>query len=85
MHNSQVYSKMYKILGCTDTLVPEFKLLNHFPIQPRPYPIPKIEKNFAEKEINELLDIGIIEPSTYSYNFPVIFIKQEAYDIILKN
>lgn len=80
MNHSQVFSKRYKTLCSTDAVVPEFKLLHNFPIQIRSYPIPKIEKMFAKKEIKELLEAGIIEPSVSNYNFPVIFVKKKSAD-----
>lgn len=77
MKNSQIFSKSYNTLGSTDAVIPEFNLLHKFPIQTRPYPIPKIAKDFAKREISQLLEAGIIEPSCSSYNFPVIFVKKK--------
>lgn len=61
MQNSSVFSKSYKTLGCSEAVTPEFKLLHNFPLQTKPYPIPKIAKQFASS----------------SYNFPVIFVKKK--------
>lgn len=78
MQNFRVFSKSYKTLGSTDAVQPEFKLLHYFPIQTKPYPIPKIARQFAQEEIKKLLDAGLIENSSSSYNFPVIFVKKKT-------
>lgn len=77
MKNYKVFSKNYNTLGSTDAVKPEFKLMHNFPIQTKPYPIPKIAKQFAQEEIKRLLDAGLIENSSSSYNFPVIFVKKK--------
>lgn len=76
MGNYEVFSKSYATLGSTDQVVPEFKLLHDFPLVTKPYAIPQIAKNFAREEISKLLKAGIIEESTSSYSFPVIFVKK---------
>ena len=53
------------------------KLLHEFSIQTKPYSIPKIVKQYVQKEINELLDAGIIEPRNSNYAFPVLFVKKK--------
>ncbi|GBM17452.1 hypothetical protein AVEN_193752-1 [Araneus ventricosus] len=77
LKNCKVFSKSYKTLGETTALTPEFSLLHNFPSQTKPYPIPLIAKKYAQQEINNLLEAGIIEPSSSSYCLPVIFIKKE--------
>ncbi|GBL57895.1 hypothetical protein AVEN_166671-1 [Araneus ventricosus] len=78
MQNFKVFSKSYQTLGYTDVITPEFKLLHNFPIQTKPYPIPKIAHDFAKQEIQKLLEAGIIEPSTSNYSFPIIFVKKKS-------
>ncbi|GBM68552.1 hypothetical protein AVEN_155848-1 [Araneus ventricosus] len=77
LKNFKVFSKSYKTLGETSAVTPEFPLLNNFPLQTKPYSIPLIAKKYAQQEINNLLEAGIIEPSSSSYCFPVIFIKKK--------
>ncbi|GBN17793.1 hypothetical protein AVEN_95674-1 [Araneus ventricosus] len=78
MQNFKVFYKSYQTLGCTDAITPEFKLLHNFPIQTKPYPIPKIAHDFAKQEIQKLFEAGIIEPSTSNYSFPIIFVKKKS-------
>ncbi|GBL92904.1 Retrovirus-related Pol polyprotein from transposon 17.6 [Araneus ventricosus] len=77
LKNFKVFSKSYKTLGETSAVIPEFSLLHNFPLQTKPYSIPLIAKKYAQQEINNLLEAGIIEPSSSSYCFPVIFIKKK--------
>ncbi|GBM49055.1 Retrovirus-related Pol polyprotein from transposon 17.6 [Araneus ventricosus] len=77
LKNNKVFSKSYKTLGETSAVIPEFSLLHNFPLQTKPYSIPLMAKKYAQQEINNLLEAGIIEPSSSSYCFPVIFIKKK--------
>ncbi|GBO12368.1 hypothetical protein AVEN_236964-1, partial [Araneus ventricosus] len=78
MQHFNVFSKSYQTLGCTDAITPEFKLLHNFPIQTKPYPIPKIAHDFAKQEIQKLLEAGIIEPSSSNYSVPISFVKKKS-------
>lgn len=73
-----VFSSSYNTLGSTDQVTPEFKLYHNYALQTKPYPIPKIAKEYAQEEIKKLLEAGIIEPSSSNYCFPVIFVKKKA-------
>ncbi|GBO45841.1 hypothetical protein AVEN_173270-1 [Araneus ventricosus] len=75
--NYKVFSKSYKTLSETSAVIPEFSLLHNFSLQTKPYSIPLMAKKYAQQEINNLLEAGIIEPSSSSYCFPVIFIKKK--------
>ncbi|GBO19656.1 Retrovirus-related Pol polyprotein from transposon gypsy [Araneus ventricosus] len=77
LKNYKVFSKSYKTLGETLAVIPEFSLLHNFPLQTKPYSIPLMAKKYAQQEINNLLKADIIEPSSSSYCFPVIFIKKK--------
>ncbi|GBN96770.1 Retrovirus-related Pol polyprotein from transposon 17.6 [Araneus ventricosus] len=77
LKNYKVFSKSYKTLGETSAVISEFSLLHNFPLQTKPYSIPLMAKKYVQQEINNLLEAGIIEPSSSSYCFPVIFIKKK--------
>ncbi|GBM16853.1 Transposon Tf2-9 polyprotein [Araneus ventricosus] len=77
INNYSVFSSTYSTLGSTDKVVPEFKLYHDYALQTKPYPIPKIAKEYAQEETKKLLDAGIIEASSSSYCFPVIFVKKK--------
>lgn len=78
MQNYAVFSKTYMTLGETSEVTPIFKLSHEFPIQSKAYNLPHNVKQFAEKELNDLLKAGIIEESTSNYAFPVIFVKKKT-------
>ncbi|GBM28846.1 Retrovirus-related Pol polyprotein from transposon 17.6 [Araneus ventricosus] len=75
--NYKVFSKSYNTLGETSVVTTEFSLLHNFLLQTKPYSIPLKSKQYAQQEISNLLEAGIIEPSSSSYCFPVIFIKKK--------
>ena len=77
MKTYKVFSTSYKTFGCMEEIVPDFKLLHNYALQTKLYPIPKIAKQFAQKEIPELLKAGIIENFTSNYCFPAIFVKKK--------
>ncbi|XP_054722048.1 uncharacterized protein LOC129231710 [Uloborus diversus] len=78
MRNTEVFSKSYLTLGSTNEVVPEIKLLHNFSLQTKPYPIPKIAKEFAQQEVPKLLEAEIIQESSSSYAFPAIFIRKKT-------
>jgi hypothetical protein len=44
------------------------------PIRIKPYPLPFAKKAVVEKEIQVMLDLGVIEPSTSPYSSPVVLV-----------
>lgn len=77
LNHTNAFSKSYKTLGKTSIVTPKFKLLHSYPIQTKPYKIPHNIKDQAKKELQDLLDAGIIEVSDSKYAFPVIFVKKK--------
>ena len=54
MTNYKVFSTSFKTLGSADKVVLQFKLSHNFSLQIKLYPILKIAKDFARKEILKL-------------------------------
>ncbi|GBO41049.1 Retrovirus-related Pol polyprotein from transposon 17.6 [Araneus ventricosus] len=77
LKNYKVFSKSYKTIGEISAVIPEFSLLHNFPLQTKPYSIPLMTTKYAQQQINNLSEAGIIEPSSSSYCFPVIFVKKK--------
>lgn len=75
-----VFSKSYKTLGWTTAIKPKIELLHNYPIQCKPYPLPKHLEPIAKKEIEELREAGILEDTNSLYAFPVIFVSKKSED-----
>lgn len=62
--------------GCTDAIVHDIKLITSEPFRSKCYPVPlHLEKHF-ESEVDKLLELGIIQPSTSPYSSPVVMVKK---------
>ena len=64
------------IPGTTDIVEHDILLTTDRPIRSKPYPAPFSLKNDIKKEINNMLDLGIIEPSNSPYSSPVVLVKK---------
>ncbi|GFO03184.1 hypothetical protein PoB_002968900 [Plakobranchus ocellatus] len=63
--------------GCTSTLYHEIRLTMHAVIRVKPYPLPFAAREFVTQEINDLLSLGVIEPSDSPYCFPIVVVKKK--------
>ena len=63
--------------GVTDTLEHHIELTSTVPVRARPYPVPVNLVDTFNKEIDKMLALDIIEPSTSPYCSPVVLIKKE--------
>lgn len=79
MKNYQVFSKSYLTLGSTDAVIPEFKLLHNFPIQTKPYPIPKIAKQYAQQELRNFWKQKLLNHLVPITAFPYFLLKRNPY------
>jgi len=77
MNNTEVFSKSYATLGEYPEIVANLHLMHNYPLTAKPYPIAHAAREFAKKEIEELLSAGIISPSNSSYSFPAIFVPKK--------
>ncbi|GFO16127.1 retrovirus-related pol polyprotein from transposon opus [Plakobranchus ocellatus] len=63
--------------GCTDTLCHEIRLTTDDVIRVKRYPLPFAARDFVNQEVNDLLSLGVIEPSDSPYCFPIVVIKKK--------
>ena len=66
------------VLGTTDIVEHDILLTTDMPVRSKPYPAPFSLKNDIKKEINNMLDLGIIEPSNSPYSSPVVLVKEQG-------
>ncbi|GFO08793.1 polyprotein [Plakobranchus ocellatus] len=63
--------------GCTNTLCHEIRLTTDDVIRVKPYPLPFADRDFVTQEVNDLLSLGVIEPSDSPYCFPIVIVKKK--------
>ncbi|GFO36018.1 gypsy retrotransposon integrase-like protein 1 [Plakobranchus ocellatus] len=63
--------------GCTNTLCHEIRLTTDDVIRVKPYPLPFASREFVTQEVNDLLSLGVIEPSDSPYCFPIVVVKKK--------
>lgn len=66
-------------LTCTDCLEHNIPIKhNTSPINVKTYRYPQIHKDEVDKQINKMLEQGIIEPSTSTWNSPVLVVPKKV-------
>ena len=63
--------------GCTNVMKHEIKLKDTRPVKSRPYPIPYSVQDEIDKEIQQMLDLGIIEQSDSPYATPILVVRKK--------
>ena len=58
--------------GRTDRIQHNIKLLTSEPIRTKGYSMPYKTRSFMETEIQDMLDLGVIEPSVSPYSSPMV-------------
>ena len=54
----------------------DIELTDPRPIKSRPYPLPHALRQVVEDEVKEMLELGVIEPSSSPYASPVVLVKK---------
>ena len=62
--------KRTNVIECT------IRLTTDEPVKCKPYPVPHAVRNVIQKEVQDMLDMGIIEPSDSSYAAPVTIVRK---------
>ena len=75
--NIDVFAKdIYQLKDCSD-LKHEIKLKDETPIACKQYPLTPQERQEAARQVSEIMDAGIFEPSDSPFSFPVIMVKKK--------
>ncbi|XP_048255087.1 uncharacterized protein LOC125381692 [Haliotis rufescens] len=62
--------------GKVDCMQYKIKLTCNEPIRSKPYPLPHHMRDVVAKEIQSMLDMGVIEPSHSPYASPIVLVKK---------
>ncbi|GIY74715.1 retrovirus-related Pol polyprotein from transposon 17.6 [Caerostris darwini] len=73
---NSVFAQELSDLGECSIIQHEIHLTDNIPTRQKPYRVPYNLKAEMKKQINILLDAGIIQPSTSSYAAPVLLVKK---------
>ena len=71
---SDIFSDVPKVTNLLEHSIP---LTTDEPVISKPYPVPLSMKNVIRKEIDKMLKLGVIEPSTASYASPVVLVRKK--------
>lgn len=71
------FSSSVRTLGHTDRITPRISFSSDFPIKSLPFPVPFALQDSAFKQIQELLDAGIIERSLSDWSAPMLLVKKK--------
>jgi len=64
-------------IGMTNIIQHEIDTGNHVPVAKAAYRTNSTKKNFIEKEINDMLEKGIIRESKSPWAFPVVIVEKK--------
>ena len=63
--------------GLTNLGEHDIKLLSKEPIKSKPYPLPHALRGEVTKEVQEMIDLGVVEPSSSPYASPIVMVKKK--------
>ena len=63
--------------GRTDVIEHEIELIDEDPVRSRPYPLSYAVRQNLKEEIDQMLNLGIIRPSTSAYASPIVIVKKK--------
>jgi hypothetical protein len=67
------------IPGCTKSYAHKIRLTTTAPVQSKPYPVPLALKSVFDAEVDSMLEMGIIEPSSSPYCSPAIMVRKSDH------
>ena len=65
------------ITGETDVIQHRVKLTDDTPIRCKPYPLPYAMREELQNEVDSMLEIVVVRPSTSPYASPIVMVKKK--------
>ena len=62
--------------GRTNLVRHRIQLTSNVPVRKRPYPVPYAMRQELDKEIDDMIRLGVIEPSTAAYASPMLLVRK---------
>ena len=63
--------------GETDVIQHQIRLTDDTPIRCKPYPLPYAMREELRNEVDTMLEMGVVEPSTSLYASPIVMVKKK--------
>ena len=63
--------------GETDVIEHQIKLTDDTPIRCKPYPLPYAMREELRNEVDTMLEMGVVRPSTSPYASPIVMVKKK--------
>ena len=63
--------------GETDVIQHQIKLTDDTPIKCKPYPLPYAMREELRNEVDTMLEMGVVRPSTSPYAPPIVMVKKK--------
>lgn len=75
--NWSAFSSSLKTLGHTDLIIPKIKFTQDYPMKSLPFPIPNALQAETKRQIDELLEAGIITKNVSDWASPMLLVKKK--------
>ena len=63
--------------GETDVIQHKIKLTDDTPIRCKSYPLPYAVREELQNEVDRMLEMGVVRPSTSPYMLPIVMVKKK--------
>lgn len=78
--NFQAFSCSLATIGHTDLVIPDIKFTSDCPIKCLPFPVPQALQAEARRQLQELVEAGIIERNLSNWACPMLLVKKKSPD-----
>ena len=63
--------------GETDVIQHQIRLTDDTPIRCKPYPLPYAMQEELRNQVDTMLEMGVVRPSTSPYTSPIVMVKKK--------